>query len=72
VPSGFTPTGFWSPAGQSSFALKNLAWMDLDFIAGWDEAKPLGRAVFAFGEDNFLNELLPEESTLLLSYFGDN
>jgi len=72
VPSGFTPTGFWSPAGQTSFALKNLAWMDLDFIAGWDEAKSLGRAVFAFGQDNFLNELLPEESTLLLSYFGDN
>jgi len=71
VPTGLSPIAYWSPSGQSKFGLTNIAWMDLDFITGWDEAKALGQAVFPFSDGDFLNDVLPEETTLLLTFLGD-
>jgi len=72
VPTGFSPATYWSPASQVDFKVQNLGWMDLDFIAGWDEAKALGRGVFPFGSDTFLDEVLPAEATAHLTFVGDN
>ncbi len=72
LPAGLTPLASWSPSGQSKFNLQNVAWMDLDFVTGWDEAKTLGRAVFPFGDEDFMNQFLPDETKVLLSYLGDN
>ncbi len=72
VPNGLTPVASWSPSGQTAFTLGSVAWVDFDFIAGWDEAKALGRAVMVFGGESELDAILPEETTLHMSFATDN
>jgi len=59
----------WTLAWLDDANLRNVGWIDYDFIDGWDETKALGRAALLFSEGNFL-EVFPDEATVHITFIG--
>jgi hypothetical protein len=71
IPSNVSPLNFWAPSWQDEFEPNAFAWLDFDYLDGWREALHQGRDLFPFGSDrDFLNEVVPPEARLRMSFIG--